>query len=253
MPWFGPLIAPKASPDPWLDWLSRPPGARARLLCLAHSGGGKEAFRAWPARLPDVEICAASLPGRGRRIAERPMTDAVEVASALATSLERDGAGGWVVFGHSTGAIIGFELMRELRRRGLGLARALIASASGAPDLPARTALHRLPDAELVEVLKKLDGNSGQVLDHPELRELFLPIIRADAELGESYRFVEAPPLEVRLAAYAGVLDPHVPVQDVAAWARHGTNAQVRRFAGGHFYFNDDADAFFARLGHDLA
>lgn len=244
---------PPPSNDPWLDWLSRPAGARVRLLCVPHSGGGKEAFRAWPAQLPDVELCVAALPGKARRIAEQPLRSAGAVATELAASLSRDRALPWVIFGHSTGAIIGFELVRELRRRGLPPARALVASACGAPHLPSRVSLHALGDEALVAELQRLEGTPNAVLADPALRALFLPIIRADAEIGERYAYVEEPPLETPLFAYAGVTDPTVPVADVQAWERHAQPAVCRRFAGGHFYFSDDAPAFFSALRRDLA
>lgn len=223
------------------------------MLCLPHSGGSKETFRPWTRHLAEVAICAAGLPGRDRRIAEAPLTSAGTIVRHLADSLSHGGDAPWTIFGHSTGAIVAFELARELRRRGMQkLVRALILSACGAPHLDAKQKLHRLGDEALVEALVRVGGTSAEVLSDPTMRALFLPIIRADAQVGETYVPAAEPPLELPVFAYAGVLDKYVPLAAVEAWRTWAPNLTSRRFPGGHFYFADDPTTFFQTLRGDL-
>src|SRR5262245_29487970 len=134
-------------------WLVRPRpnvSARLRLVCLPYAGGGASLFRLWPEGLPAVvEVCAIQLPGRETRLREPahrhvgPLV--VELAEALARSLEPPLA----IFGHSMGALIGFELARQMRRRGMNGPQLLIASGRGAPQLPLRRRqIHALPEPE---------------------------------------------------------------------------------------------------------
>ncbi len=178
-------------------------GARARLFCLAHAGGGASFFRPWAAALPShIELCAVQLPGREQRFAE-PCFEALEpLLDALIPALTPLFDWPFALFGHSLGALVAFELARRLEAAGtppLGLA----ASAFRAPHLPAERRLSELPDTEFVAEIAGLGGMPGELLDHPELLETILPALRADFAIAERYRFAPGPKLAVPVAAMA--------------------------------------------------
>lgn len=240
-------------------WITRPrptPGARLRLFCLPHAGAGASVFRNWAEALPaEVEVCPVQLPGRENRIAE-PAIDRVPplveaLTDAVSPWLDRP----FAVLGHSNGAMIGFELVRELRRRGRPGPLHLFASGRRAPDVAARTPpIHQCPDDVFIAELKALGGMPDALLEHPELIELLVPLLRADVALHETYAFVEEPPLETPITAYRGETDPKVTLEDVEAWARHTRGPfTLRTFPGGHFFLQDDRASFLRTLSADLA
>ena len=245
-------------PDPADAWILRPrprPAARLRLFCLPHAGGGASAFRGWADALPEgVEVCPVQLPGRENRIAE-PAFDRLEpLVEALAEAVLRRADLPFAVFGHSNGALIGFELARRLRRAGEPGPRHLVASGRRAPDVPAPLPLlHALPDDELLAGLRELGGIPEQLLGEPELLRLLLPLLRADAAVHETYVYRDEPPLEVPITGYAGTDDPRAPPASVDEWRRHTAGAFTRRdLPGGHFYLFTDRPRVLATLGRDL-
>jgi surfactin synthase thioesterase subunit len=63
---------------------------------------------------------------------------------------------GFVLFGHSMGAFLAFEIARILRKRNHEPPSLLVASGFRAPHLPSRDRpLSQLPDQELLEELKR--------------------------------------------------------------------------------------------------
>src|SRR5687768_11036475 len=110
-----------SQPDDTDRWIQRPrprPAARLRLFCIAHAGGGASVFRGWANALPGfAEVCPVQLPGREQRISERPFDRAEPLAEALADAVLRRADLPFAVFGHSNGALIGFELARRLDRK----------------------------------------------------------------------------------------------------------------------------------------
>src|SRR5205807_9645024 len=87
-------------------------------------------------------------------------------------------------FGHSTGAIIAFEVARWLRRNGRPGPTRLFAAGNCPPHIPEKyEPIHHLPEAEFIEALSRLDGTPAEVLANPRLMQLLSPMLRADMAL----------------------------------------------------------------------
>jgi medium-chain acyl-[acyl-carrier-protein] hydrolase len=213
-----------------------------RLVCVPYAGAGAAAYRSWPPLLPArVELWAVEPPGRATRIAEPALGDLALLADELAAAVRAQVAGPFVLFGHSMGALLAFEVCRRLGRAGAPLPRHLVVSARRAPHIAHdRPPIASLPDAELARVLvERYDGVPAPVLREPELMALFLPTLRADIRALEAYRFEPGPPLALPITALAGDRDPNAPVAEVGAWREH-TSARfaLHTFEGGHFFIH---------------
>lgn len=241
----------------WLPY-RRPAGAsRLRLFCFSYAGGSASAYRQWPAALPSsVEVAAVQLPGRERRMSEKPFLRmealVTELAQALAPLLTPSEP--FAFFGHSMGAKVAFELTRRLRREGKPLPRLLLVSGSRAPHMPTdKPPIHALPEDEMIEELEDLGGTPKEVLANEELMRLLLPLLRADFELNETYEHIAGEPLDVPVAAYGGVDDEDCPPDSIEGWKELTDGPFVRRmFDGGHFFLHEVPDAVTTAVREDL-
>jgi medium-chain acyl-[acyl-carrier-protein] hydrolase len=236
------LPAPK---NPWFSVLAAVARPRATLVCFPFGGGNSSTFRPWSRYLPaDVQLLGVDLPGRGARFGEAMFTRVDDVIDALLAQrnyLARQGR--LIFFGHSLGALLAFELACALERSGAPAPVHLIASGRGAPHLPRLDPpVHGLPNAQFIEQVKRFQGLPDEVLQHEELLELFLPILRADFALSESYRCTARARLSCDLTALGGTRDPMVGVDTLAPWGKHTRGQfQLHTFDGGHFFVNDFA------------
>jgi medium-chain acyl-[acyl-carrier-protein] hydrolase len=239
-------------------WITRPrplPRARLRLFCLAHAGGGASSYRGWADVLPaSVEVCPVQLPGRESRISEPPFNRAEPLVEALADAVDGHLDLPFALFGHSNGALLSFELARTLRARGRPGPVHLFPSGRRAPDLPADTPpIRDLPEAEFLADLQELGGLPPQLLEHRELLELLVPLLRADVSIHETYEFREQAPLACPMTVYGGVSDAKVSRAQLEAWARHSAGPfTLRMFPGGHFYLQEHRDTTLRTLTADL-
>lgn len=229
----------------WLPLRRRSEGVAIRLFAFPYAGGDVAIFARWVDDLPrEIELCPVQLPGRGRRLGERAHAEIGPLVRALADGLEPALEGRFAFFGHSLGALICFELARELRRRGRPLPFHLLVAARHAPQIPLRYApLSGLPDGELLEALHQRYGYTRPEIDFEidELLQLMLPTVRADVQLSERYVHAEEPPLPCPITAFGGMTDPTVTREELTAW-RHQTAAgfDVRTLPGGHFFLESE-------------
>ncbi|MHB9857125.1 thioesterase II family protein [Streptomyces sp. YIM S03343] len=244
----------------WFRCFERRPYAVGRIYAFPFAGGGAAVYRGWVDRLPaSVELRAAQLPGRQDRMAEPPVTDLAELVRTLADILLDDLAdldhGPFAFFGHSMGALLSFELARELRRRGGPLPVLLGLSGWSSPrgGLP-HERYSGLSDQQFLFALRRLGGMPQDVLNAPELLRLVLPTLRADFAVVESHTYRQEPPLRQPMSVFGGISDPFTERRGIEEW-RHETTAPVtaRHYPGKHFFLLEEADAVAVAFAGDLS
>jgi len=234
--------------------------ARLRLFCFPFAGGGARTFGAWVADLPpeldrDGELWAVNLPGREAGLADAKFTDLGSLIEALRPRIVPFLRAPFAFFGHSMGALIGFELARSLRAEGLEGPAHMVVSAFRAPHLPdPREPVHDLPDADLVLRLRRLGGTPPEVLREPELMELMLPLLRADLSICETYVHRRGEPLDCSLTVFGGAGDPEVSRKELEAWQPHFRGPfKMYILPGGHFFLQTGQALVLRILARDVS
>ncbi len=227
--------------DRWFRCPSPLEAHTERLYCFPFAGGGPMAFRAWPAHFPATEVWAVHLPGRESRMGEPPFTDMDALMDVLVPLFAAHADAPFSLFGHSMGAMVAFELTRRLEAdTGLRPNR-LFVSGHAAPSSPAKpNHSHTLPHAEFVDRIRSFEGTPDEVFEHKELLEIFVPLLRADITLLETYKCIADARVACPIVALGGRDDKEVAIAALDDWAAHTHAAfEVHAFDGGHFYWND--------------
>jgi surfactin synthase thioesterase subunit len=156
------------------------------------------------------------------------------IVGELLTALNKP----FALFGHSMGALLAFEVARELRRRRAPLPDHLFVSGARAPQRPSRfLPIHRLPDDPFIERLRRLGATPEEILCNAELMSLILPAIRADFEVYETYVYRVEDKLECPVSAYGGRQDRRVSPAELAAWGEQTrADFSMLTWPGDHFF-----------------
>ena len=241
--------------DPWIACRKPNPQARLRLFCFPYAGTGVSIFRTWSDGLPaDVEVCPVQFPGRGTRLMETPFTQLEPLVQALAQALVPLMDKPFAFFGHSLGALVGFELARQLRRLSGVQPVRLFVSADRAPQLLHRDRpMHALPEEEFLVELRRLNGIPGKVLEEVELMQTMLPVLRADLAVCETYVYSTEPPLNCPISTFGGLQDRRVSRGDLEAWREQSSvSFSLRMFPGDHFFWHTTQPLLLQALSQDL-
>lgn len=229
---------------PWLvNWRHDDARTSVRLVCFPYAGAGPTVYRTWRDHLPDsVAVYAVHLPGRSSRLGEEPLTSIGGMAQAVAPQIRDLLEPPLVFFGHSMGALLGYEVAKLFHLAGYSEPRLLIASGRTAPHLLSREPeTYRLPREALVETLVKVGGTPAQVVADQDLLELVLPMVRADLRAIDTYCHEAGEPLNCPVLALGGLGDDAVNEDELRGWSRHTVGGfALRMLPGGHFFLKED-------------
>lgn len=229
-------------------WVTCPfpqPEAALRLFCFPFAGGGASIYRAWGKLFGSaVEVCPIQLPGRENRFSEPAFKEAQALAQALASQLQLYSDKPFVMYGHSMGALVAFELARVLQANGMTTPEALILGAHRAAHLPrTRETLYNLDDKTFIERLQRFGGFPEEVLASADLLQFLMPTLKADFTLCDTYIYTEQEPLNCPIHIFTGDSDPEAPPAVMEAWRQHSSvYSQMHVFQAGHFFIRSDLE-----------
>jgi medium-chain acyl-[acyl-carrier-protein] hydrolase len=234
----------------WAIPVSHASKPRLKLLCFPFAGGGASAFRFWINLFPpDISVYAVQLPGRESRVREPSFTKMLPLAIAATEGLLPLLGERFAFFGYSMGAILAFEVARHLHRIGREGPDLLIAAASPAPQLSPKSPItFNLPEGELIEKLRELEGTPLDVLENADLMQLILPVIRADFEAVETYEYQNAERLKCMICALGGSADPRVGSAELKGWHAQTSGSFSYVILPGNHFFLTSVPELVARL-----
>lgn len=237
--------------------VSRPPraGARLRLFCFHHAGGAASAYAGWPQALgPDVDVLPVQLPGRENRIREPRPIGLSAIVRALGDDLDPLLEGPYAFYGHSMGALVGYELARVRAQAGRSTPSALLVGAYPAPDRPpAFLRMGAMGDEELARLMVGIGGMSAALLDYPQWCAAAVALLRDDLTACQ-FSPLRHPPLPLPIHAFAGTDDPLMPAAEAGGWQRFGgPGGSTHVLPGGHFFLRDSGPRLLGLVADILA
>lgn len=109
---------------------------------------------------PNIECRVFELPGRGRRISEKLLTDLPSMVDDLCSNLKEETGSSYSFYGHSMGAILAYLVALKITTDGTIPPPAyLFLSGRRAPHIPSRKpSMYNLPLDQLLTELKEMGG-----------------------------------------------------------------------------------------------
>ncbi|CAE7198022.1 grsT [Symbiodinium natans] len=258
----------------WIAAAPSPPSApKLRIFCVAPVGMSGACFHPWAPGLPAaLELMPLELPGRGFRMGEKLQATSLSALAGAAL----DGIGRplfeevpFVVFGHSFGAWLAYELAQQLRHRGWPEPLKLYVSANRAPQLHG---VSHDPDGVQPELGRLGEDGFWRHFErrygaNPDLQEDYIrgfirPVLQGDFSLLESYVPSSLDKLSVPVCALCAKGDNRCRPEQLSAWSEVAGGVFEERWfeearkpgswATEHRYIVDNPGALLRFLSADL-
>lgn len=234
-PWARPL-------DPWLvQSLAGEPDAAVTVVCFHSMGVGASLFAPFLQRPPrGVRMVALQSPGREERSHEPTAADVAEIVEAAVSRIRTHVSGPIILWGHSFGGIVAYEVARHLLREGSRDVMHLCVTGTVAPHLvelwQRREVMLRVTVAEnSAEYLMALSRH----VEDPTFVRAILPLMRRDTPLLMRYAPPPLAPLPIPITAFAARQDDMVYPDEIAPWAAHtSASFHLEEVDGDHWFLS---------------
>lgn len=224
--------------NPWYRRFRTTRDPVARVVCFPHAGGSASFFYPLATAVDeDLDVVAVQYPGRQERLRERCLESVHELAEHVFTAASHLFDRPIVLFGHSMGATVAFELALRLERSFPQEELRLIVSGRRAPNTYRPADVDTDDDEAIVREVRSLGGTDERLLDRDGGLDLILPAIRGDYRAVESYRPSDPATLRCPIDVLTGDADSKTSLEEARAWGSHtSSRCDVRVYSGGHFF-----------------
>lgn len=215
-----------------------------KLFCLPYAGGSAMVYTRWKARLNGmIQLFPIELAGRGRRFNEPYYNSLMDAVEDIFRMIKPElGRGLYAFYGHSMGGLLVYELVRKIETLRYPKPVHLFLSGSNPPHRREHEKIfHTMPEEQFKEEIMKMGGTPREVFEHKELLEIFLPLLRADYKILETYKTEPNHPVfDCGITVFNGRADEEVTGDNIRQWQQYTKNqCQVYEYEGGHFFIHD--------------
>ncbi|MBU3109711.1 thioesterase II family protein [Clostridium gasigenes] len=226
------------------------------LFCLPYAGGSEGIYFNWTKYLDhSIKLCPISLKGRGKRFYENvyeSLNEAIDdIFNNIKNELHEDD---YAIYGHSMGSLLAYELYYKIKENGLKEPKHIFFSGYASPNIiKEQDNIYTLPDNEFIDNVIELGGTTKEIAENNELLELFIPILRSDFKLLETYIYTHR---NDKIGCNVSILngkDDDITKNEILGWkdlSDGGLN--IYNFDGDHFFINDNIEKIVRIINNTL-
>lgn len=212
------------------------------LFCLPYAGGHKYSYRGYQDVMPSfIHMQTVEYPGRVGRMKEAPLSDIHDLVNeAYQQITPHIKSHDYAIYGHSMGGLMAYLLTHKLIANGFKKPVHLFITGTSGPSAMSRfdKIRHKLPHDEFIAEMKILDGIPEEILSNPELLGFFEPILRADFQACETYKYVPVEPLDIPITVITGS-EEDMKTEDIRLWQTETTApTKFVQLPGKHFFIH---------------
>ncbi|MFC5044321.1 thioesterase II family protein [Aquimarina hainanensis] len=162
-----------------------------KIIALPFAGGNKYSFRKLEKHVPpSIQWITLELPGRGSRFKESRLEDiSLMIEDLLRQIKPHIEESPYMIYGHSMGTLLGYELTKALMQLSYKLPECLFFTGRGAPNKVTFTKKSTLPKDVFWKEVEEMGGLPKELLEYEDLLDLNYPILKGDFKAIEDYVF----------------------------------------------------------------
>lgn len=230
---------------------------KTKLFCFPYAGGSSMIYSKWKNRLDNsIDFIPVELNGRGKKYGKTLYENMDEVVADIYDSISNViEESEYALFGHSMGSLIALEIALKVLKKTRKPPVHIFFSGQKAPHIKNNIAQrHTLPNDEFIEEIAKLGGTPKELFENPELLDVFLPILRSDFKVVETYEYKhDFRKLSCDITVINGNEDKFTE-KEISGWRElTDKSCKIIMLNGGHFFINEKTKEIINIINYTLA
>lgn len=213
------------------------------LFCIPSAGMSAVTYNNWRAYLSeDIDLYPVELAARGIRFRDNIYSnfdEAVNDVFGQVKDIVKEKP--YAFFGHCMGSWIACEVCQKIRTAGYDKPNHIFFSGKQPPHIADEKDLHILPDNEFINEILFMGGTSKEIFEDENLLSLFMPVLRNDFKIVESYIYT---PYNCKLDCDISVLygkENKRMIKIAAEWEMYtNKNCYLYGFEGNQFFIHGE-------------
>ncbi|MCG7407064.1 thioesterase domain-containing protein [Paenibacillus sp. ACRRX] len=227
-----------------------------KLFCLPFAGGSKRAYSHWNTFTSHaMEIEAIEIRGRGERFGQGFYQDISEAVDDIYSMIkDKINEGKYALYGHSMGTLLAYELYYKILDEGQQKPQHIFFSGRQSPIVQNNMYVSfNMSDDEFIAKIIALGGIHEELTQSKELMEFYLPILKNDIRIMETYKFQERTErLKCKISVLSGLEDKIDSIQKITWDDLCEQKSKSYYFTGSHFFINDHVDKIVKMIEDEL-
>lgn len=230
----------------WFEWINKDVvNEKAKLIAFPYAGGGVSVFRKWEKYFDNIKLYAAQYPGRENRMSEEPINEfnvlLNEVYQNIKSIINDDTL--YYLFGHSLGTKLVYELTLRIINDSIKKPSGIIVSGGRAPCFKEKNPIYHLDDIDFIKGINRYSGTPEEIIQNMEIMKIFLPMLRADFMIDETYQRKEIEKIDIPILGLMGTDDKELKIEELKKWEEYTTkDFKYRYIEGGHMFINTNTE-----------
>lgn len=230
----------------WFEWINKDVvNEKAKLIAFPYAGGGVSVFRKWEKYFDNIKLYAAQYPGRENRMSEEPINEfnvlLNEVYQNIKSIIDDDTL--YYLFGHSLGTKLVYELTLRIINDSIKKPSGIIVSGGRAPCFKEKNPIYHLDDIDFIKGINRYSGTPEEIIQNMEIMKIFLPMLRADFMIDETYQRKEIEKIDIPILGLMGTDDKELKIEELKKWEEYTTkDFKYRYIEGGHMFINTNTE-----------
>jgi surfactin synthase thioesterase subunit len=150
----------------------------------------------------------------------------------------------YVLYGHSMGALVGYELCKKIAQKKLPQPVKLVVSGRNAPCHSKNYKTYTLKSKDFWKALEYLGGLPEELLEEESIRAMLEPGLKKDFECVETYQYQKSEKLTIPIDVFYGTKEG-ISAKNIHDWSleTHG-HVKITQLSGNHFFIFDHTAYF---------
>lgn len=214
------------------------------IIAFPFAGGNKYSFRQF---LSKEECSVIEFPRENfiKKYNEKNLMKALVDKLFAITSETFNQEKPYCIYGHSMGGLVAYLIAQKIEENEkLPKPAKLIISGLKAPRYFQITKISHLNTQSFWEEIIKLDGIPKELENNKQIMDYFVPILKTDFKVIESYNYQRMKKLTIPIDVFLGK-DEVMKTREKDDWKNESSNkVSITELSGGHFFINDNVDYF---------